>query len=282
MDRRIGRAADRRIDDDAVLKSLSRQDVGRFQVLPDHPDDALAGLVGNLAALAVRRGDRGAARQRHAQGLGQRIHGGGGSHGIAMADRGRRRRHDIHELLVVDLACGELLARFPDHGSGTGTLTIVPAVQHRSAGQHDGRQIDGCRRHQAGGSGLVAACGQDHTVEGVAEQDLDQPKIGEVAVKRRGRALAGFLDRVHRKFHRDAAGSADSLPDPVCQFEMVAVARRQVVACLRDADDRLAGLQLLPGQAVIEVALKVERGHSGVVGVVKPLAGTEFAPGDAG
>ncbi len=118
MDRCVGRAADRRIDDDAVFECLSRQDVGRFQIFPDHPDDARAGLIGDLAALAVGGGDRGAARQRHAQGLGQRIHGGGGAHGVAMADRRRRRGHDIHELLVVDLARGKPLARFPDHGAG--------------------------------------------------------------------------------------------------------------------------------------------------------------------
>src|SRR5258707_12749557 len=62
----------------------------------------------------------------------------------------------------------------------------------------------------------------------------------------------------------------------------MAIARRKIVAGLRNADDRLAGLQLMPGQAVIEVALEVECGHSRVVGVVEPLAGTEFSPGDAG
>ena len=33
MDRRVGRAADRRIDDDGVLESLARHDVGRLQIL---------------------------------------------------------------------------------------------------------------------------------------------------------------------------------------------------------------------------------------------------------
>ena len=282
MDRRVGRAADRRIDDDAVFERLAGQDVGRLEILPDHPDDAGAGLIGDLAALAVGGGDRGAARQRHAQRLGQRIHGGGGAHGVAVADRGRRGGHDIHELLVVDLARGELLARFPDHGARTGALAVVPAVQHRPAGQHDGRHVDGRRRHQAGRRGLVAAGGQDHAVQGIAEQDFDQAEISEIAIERRGRALAGLLDRMHRKFHRDAAGGADSLAHPVRQFQMMAVAGRKIVAGLRDADDRLARLQFMPGQAVIEVALEIERGHPGVMGVVEPFAGAELAPGDAG
>ena len=53
-------------------------------------------------------------------------------------------------------------------------------------------------------------------------------------------------------------------------------------AGLSNADDRRAGLQLFPGQPVIEVALEIERGHARIVWVVKPFAGTEFAPGDAG
>jgi hypothetical protein len=60
------------------------------------------------------------------------------------------------------------------------------------------------------------------------------------------------------------------------QFDVVAIARRQVVAGLRDADNRLAGLQFLARQAIIEVALQIERGHPRIVRVVKPLKGTEF------
>ena len=199
-----------------------------------------------------------------------------------MTDRRRRGGHDIHELLVVDLAAGKPLARFPDHGSRARALAMVPAVQHRPDRQGHGRNVHRRRRHQACGSGLVAAGGQDHAVQGIAEQDFDQAEIGEVAIQRRGRALAGFLDRMRRKFHRDAAGGADSLADPMRQFKVMAITRRKIVAGLRNADDRLAGLQFVPGQAVVKVALEVERGHPRVVRVVKPFAGTEFAPGDAG
>ena len=95
MDRRVGRAADRRVDHDAVLERLAGQDVGRFQILPDHLDDPLSGLIGDLAALAIGRGDRRAARQRHAERFGQRVHRRGGAHGVAVADRGGRGGHDV-------------------------------------------------------------------------------------------------------------------------------------------------------------------------------------------
>ena len=129
VDRRVGRAADRRIDDDAVHERLARQDVGGLQILVDHVDDALAGLIGHLAALAIRRGDRRAARQRHAERFGERVHRRGGAHRVAMADRRRRGGHDVDEFLVVDLARGQPLARFPDHGARSDQLAVVPAVR---------------------------------------------------------------------------------------------------------------------------------------------------------
>src|SRR6185312_8163795 len=97
-----------------------------------------------------------------------------------------------------------------------------------------------------------------------------QAEIGKVAIKRRGRPFSGLLDRVTREFEGDAAGSADALAHPVCKFEMVAVARRKVRARLCNADDGLARTQLFRGKAVIQVTLKIERGHPRVFGIVEP------------
>ncbi len=109
-------------------------------------------------------------------------------------------------------------------------------------------------------------------VERVAVQDFDQAEVGQVAVQCGGRALAGFLHRVHRKFQRHAAGVADAVADPAGEFDVVAVAGGEVGAGLRDADDRLAAAEFLGGDAVVHVALEVERGHRGVGGFVKPPA----------
>ena len=88
VDRRVGRAADRAVDDDRILERLARQNVGRLQILPHHLDDALAGRVGDLAALAIGAGNDRATGQTHAQRLGDRIHRRRGAHRVAMADRG--------------------------------------------------------------------------------------------------------------------------------------------------------------------------------------------------
>src|SRR3954451_22372681 len=69
----------------------------------------------------------------------------------------------------------------------------------------------------------------------------------------------------------------NSLFDALGEIEGMTVAGRQVVAGLRDADDRAPGLQLFPGQAVVEVALKVERRHARVVRIVEPELASKVA-----
>ena len=118
---RVGRAADRRAGDDRVLECGAGENVGGLEILAHDLDRAPAGFVGDLPALAIGRRNRGAAGQRHAERLGHGVHGRGGAHGVAMADRRRRGGDDVDELLVVDLAGGEVLARLPDDHAGAGS-----------------------------------------------------------------------------------------------------------------------------------------------------------------
>ncbi len=72
------------------------------------------------------------------------------------------------------------------------------------------------------------------------------------------------------KLERDAAGGRDALAHPLCEFEVVTVARREIGARLSDADNGLLALQLLGGEAVIEIPLEVEGGHSRILRIVEP------------
>ena len=57
MDRRVGRSADRRIDDDGVVECVAGHDVRRLQILRHHLDDALAGAIRIFLPVAIGRGD---------------------------------------------------------------------------------------------------------------------------------------------------------------------------------------------------------------------------------
>src|SRR5262249_22987858 len=95
-------------------------------------------------------------------------------------------------------------------------------------------------------------------------------EIGEVAVERRGRTLAGFLDRMDRELEGDAAGVVDAFAHARGELEMMAIAGREFRAGLGDAHDRLARCELLLGQPEIEIALEIKRGHARIVGIVEP------------
>jgi hypothetical protein len=58
---------------------------------------------------------------------------------------------------------------------------------------------------------------------------------------------------------------------------MMAIARAQIGAGLRDADDRLAGSELRAGEAVVEIAFEIERRHSRIVRIVEPQLRTQTA-----
>ena len=73
-----------------------------------------------------------------------------------------------------------------------------------------------------------------------------------------------------RELEGDAARLADAFAHALRQHDVMAVAGREVGAGLGDADERLAGLQLLARQAPVHVALDVERGHVRIVRIVEP------------
>src|ERR1700710_1979051 len=141
-----------------------------------------------------------------------------------MPDRGSGRSHHVHETGVVDLAGREAFASVPDDRAGAGKLAVIPAIEHRSARQHDGRNVDRRGGHQARGRGLVAAGGEEDAVNRIAVQDFKETEISEVAIEGSSGALAGFMDRVNRKFERNAACVADAVAYAGRQLEMMAVA----------------------------------------------------------
>src|SRR5690242_6664383 len=92
---RVGGAADRRTGDDRILEGRTGENVRGLEVFADDLDGAAAGLISDLPALAVWGWDCAAARQRHAERLGQRIIGRSSTHRVAMPGRRRRARDDI-------------------------------------------------------------------------------------------------------------------------------------------------------------------------------------------
>ena len=118
-----------------------------------------------------------------------------------------------------------MLASFPDNGARAGALAIVPAIEHGSARQNNRGNVDGGGGHDTGGGGLIAAGCQHNAVQRIAVQDFHKAQIGQIAVKGRGGALAGFLNGMNRKFKGHAACGCNAVTHALGQFKMVSVAR---------------------------------------------------------
>jgi len=166
--------------------------------------------------------------------------------------------------------CRHHFTGLPDNRARSGALALEPAVEHWPDRQCDRRNIDRRRRHQAGRRRLVAADRQHHAIQRIAVDRLDKAEILQVAVEPGGRALAGFLDGMRRKLDRDPAGVADTVAHPLGEFEMMAVARGQIAAGLRDTDDRPARLKLVDAETIIQITLEIERGHVRIFRIVEP------------
>jgi len=82
---------------------------------------------------------------------------------------------------------------------------------------------------------------------------------------------------VDGNFHGRAVGSVNAVPNPLAQLRMMAVAGRQVAAGLRNADDGLVRLQLLPGRAVVKMPFQVEGGRFPVAWIVEPRTAAQLA-----
>ena len=181
--RGIGRATNAGVHTDCIFKSLPGQHAGGSEIFRHHFNGTPARGISHLHSRAERCGDCGTARQTHAERLGERIHGRGGAHRIAMTKRRRRGTDTAHEFLIVDLAFRKQPAAFPNHRAGTCQLATPPTIEHRPAREYDGRNIDRRRAHEHGGGRLITARRQDNAVNRIAMQYLDKREIGQIAIK---------------------------------------------------------------------------------------------------
>ena len=108
----------------------------------------------------------------------------------------------LHEGLQRHLAAAHVFRELPDAGAGADGLVAIVAVQHRAAGDDDGRHVAAGRAHHQRRRGLVAAGQQHHAVERIAADRFLDIHRGQIAEQHRRRPQIGFAQRHHRKFER--------------------------------------------------------------------------------
>ena len=163
MDGGVGGAADGAVDDDGVLERRGGHDLAGGDVLLHQLHDLPAGIAGVLDDVPHGGGSQSRAGQRHAQSLGDALHGGCGAQEGARAHRGAAGQLIIPHFLRGD---GVLALLTQGDVAGHQGRGHVGAGPHGAAGHEDGGDVHPGRSLQVGGNGLVAAGHQDHAVPG--------------------------------------------------------------------------------------------------------------------
>ena len=273
VDHEVGGTADGRVDPNGVLKALPLQHLGQFQVLMDHFHDAVAGHVGQPLAPGIDGGNGGVGGQGQPQGLHHAGHGGGGAHGHAVPFAARLAGLRLHVLFQAHGPGAQVVGEAVRVGAGSDVLVAPFAVQHRSAGHDQGRQIHTAGTHDRGRGGLVAACQQDHAVQRVGPEGFLDIHAGQIAEQHGGGPHQGLAQGHDRKLERKAAGLVDTLLDLFRQDAEVAVAGGQFRPGVADADDRPAVEQVF-GMALVLHPAAVGESHQVVA--TEPLVAAQL------
>ena len=249
----VGGAAQRHIQTERVAERGFGHDLVRRQAFFNQLDDAHAGLFRQTDARRVHGGNRAVARQRHADDLGDTVHGVGGEHAGTAAAAGTRGGFDRVELSVVHLArliCADRLK----HGVQIHVAAAAghAAGHHRAAGNDHRGQIQAARRHQHAGNDLVAVRDEHHAVKAVGHGH----RLAAVRNQFAGREGILHANVAHRnavahadgrELDRHAARQTDAVLDGLRDVVQVVVPRHTLRLCAHHADQRK--LQLLVGQA---------------------------------
>ena len=258
----------------ALSKAAARDDVARLEVFPHHFHDAPAAGLGHAGVIGVHGGDRGGARQRETERLGQAHHGRGGSHGHAGARGARDALLDLGPGLLVDVAGAQLGPVLPGVAAAAERLPAPVAAQHRTRGHEHGGQIHGQRPHDQCRRGLVAAAHQHAAVGRIGAQQLLRLHGEQIAVQHGG----GLLERLRQRDGGHLDGKAAGLPHAALDLLRAAaemgVALIDLAPGVDDRDHRLAGV-VLAAVAHLQGARAVTEGAQ-ILGTVPAMAAQLF------
>ena len=258
---RVRRAAERHIDRLGVVEGGGRHDIARTDILLDELHDLHARVLGKAQARGVDGGDGAVAAQRHANGLGQAVHGVGGVHARAAAAGGAGVFRIVEDACLIELP-GVIGADGLEHVAQAGAAAVrKTAREHRPARDKDRRDVEPRRGHQQAGDVFVAVGDHDQTVElvghdhgfgGVGDQVAGDEGILHADVPH-GDAVAHGDGREH---DGRAARGADTGLDGLGDLVEVHVAGDNLVIRADHADQRARQLLVRIAQGIQKAAVR--------------------------
>ena len=226
MKHRVGRAADRGIDANGVLKRRPRQNLVDGDLFAYQLNDAPTGELGKYFAAGIDGRDGGVSRHANPERFDHRSHRGGCAHCHAVPGRARHPSFHVEKVLKRHSPGLHLLAEAPNVRAGTDLAPLVAAVQHRTAGDRDGRQAAARSSHQQRRRSLIAADKEHDTVDWIAADQLLHVHRREIAEEHGRRSKIGFSERHHWELNREAARLQHAAADMFGEVTKMRVAGR--------------------------------------------------------
>ena len=240
MNNGVCRTARRHGNCDRVHRTFTGHDFVRGQILPDHVDSPPAARRRHAFVARIGSRNGGCAGQGQPPALGNRHHGGRGSHRHTGAIAAGNAALYAVPLVLGDGAGPAFIPVFPDIGPRTQPFASIVATQHRPGRHENERQPGTDRPHDERRCRLVTASHQHRTVNRVRAQGFLYFKRAHVAVQHRCGLEELFRKRMNRHFHRHAASLIYALFHKGRPVPQMVMAGRQIRPCIDDRDDRLA------------------------------------------
>jgi hypothetical protein len=219
---------------------MARQDLRQHQVLVHHVNDAAARIARDHVAPAVDSGIGGVARQSKSESFDHARHRGGGAHGHAVPVAAVHAALGFEKVLKLQRAGPHLLAHAPHAGARAEFLPAPLAIEHRAAGNADGRQVNARGAHHQRRRGLVASHEQHDTIDRIAADAFLHVHAGEVAIQHGSGPQQRLAERHDREFEGESAGFVDADLDLLGERAEMRIARRELAERIADADYRTA------------------------------------------
>ena len=204
MNDRVGRSAQRSIDDDGVLKRLPCHDLRHREPLVHHVHNPPTSEVSHRESPRVNSRDCSTAGRLESQRFNDGGHRRRGAHRHAVAGASGHARFCFVEVVGRHATGAVLFGELPDVSSGADVSASELTVEHWAASNHQGGKINARCPHGKPRGCFVATGEHDDTVQRIGADQLFRFHRQHVAVEAGGGPHERLPQAHHREFEWEA------------------------------------------------------------------------------
>ena len=213
-------------------------------------------------------------RQSEPERLDHARHGGGRTHGHAVASGARHASLGVHIRLRAHSAGFQFLFKTPDCRPRADVVPVIFSVEHRATRNDQRRDVAARGPHDQGRRSFIAAAQQHHAVDRVPADRLFDIHADQIPEEHRRWPDVRLPQRHNGKLERQASGLPDAAFDVLGNVAKMRVAGRQFRPGVADADDGTP-IKYMVGKSLVAHPAAMHK--TVFVGFSKPRSGAILA-----